>query len=158
MSQFFLSDKVLVLDNGKKIEYGHASELLSNPNGLFSLMVNDTGKKSAKFLHDVAFGKLSVSNDFPDIKPKPVKEFADASKATASIEAPLQKSLESLEKVVFDSAGLETFRKSILSIRDVVKELLWDQSQVNDSEQEEVQEQRRLINHYLGSLVAYVQK
>jgi ATP-binding cassette subfamily C (CFTR/MRP) protein 4 len=43
-------DKVLVLGNGKLLEYGTPHDLLQNPDGHFSAMVNSTGQVMAAAL------------------------------------------------------------------------------------------------------------
>lgn len=48
------SDKVLVMDFGKIIEFDHPYRLLKNTNGFFYKMVEQTGKDTAYFLHSVA--------------------------------------------------------------------------------------------------------
>jgi len=46
-------DKVLVMDNGKVAEFSSPRELLENENGLFSALVDSTGKESALALRDM---------------------------------------------------------------------------------------------------------
>lgn len=48
------SDRVLVLDAGKVIEFDEPFELLKNEDGLFSLMVKMTGKGMASNLKEMA--------------------------------------------------------------------------------------------------------
>lgn len=48
------SDKVLVMDFGKIIEFDHPYRLLKNNNGFFYKMVEQTGKDTAYLLHNVA--------------------------------------------------------------------------------------------------------
>ncbi|CAI6363623.1 unnamed protein product [Macrosiphum euphorbiae] len=48
------SDKVLVMDFGKIIEFDHPYSLLKNTDGFFYKMVEETGKDTAYFLHSVA--------------------------------------------------------------------------------------------------------
>ncbi|XP_060530992.1 ATP-binding cassette sub-family C member 4-like isoform X2 [Cylas formicarius] len=48
------SDKVLVMDGGTMVEFEHPHTLLQNPNGVFSGMVNETGRNLATQLKKVA--------------------------------------------------------------------------------------------------------
>jgi len=48
------SDKVLVMDFGKIIEFDHPYNLLKNTDGFFYKMVEQTGKDTANFLHSIA--------------------------------------------------------------------------------------------------------
>ncbi|MEW5311484.1 MAG: hypothetical protein WDW38_003194 [Sanguina aurantia] len=56
-------DKILVLDAGQVAEFGAPSELLENPAGMFSLLVEDTGEATAKFLKGVVAGKTSLQDE-----------------------------------------------------------------------------------------------
>ncbi|XP_022172982.1 multidrug resistance-associated protein 4-like isoform X2 [Myzus persicae] len=58
------SDKVLVMDFGKIIEFDHPYRLLKNINGFFYKMVEQTGKDTAYLLHNVA------SESFKKAKPQ----------------------------------------------------------------------------------------
>lgn len=44
------SDKVLVMDAGKVMEYDHPHQLLQNSNGIFYKMVDETGPSTAELL------------------------------------------------------------------------------------------------------------
>jgi len=48
------SDKVLVMDAGKMVEFDHPYNLLKNKDGFLYKMVDQTGKATADFLHSVA--------------------------------------------------------------------------------------------------------
>ncbi|KAJ8954550.1 hypothetical protein NQ318_000784 [Aromia moschata] len=48
------SDKVLVMDAGKSVEFDHPHKLLQNPNGIFYGLVMQTGKSMADYLKIVA--------------------------------------------------------------------------------------------------------
>jgi hypothetical protein len=50
------------MDNGVVAEYDSPKELLSNKTGLFSAMVNETGRSTAKMLHAVASSASSVQD------------------------------------------------------------------------------------------------
>lgn len=57
------SDKVLVMDAGRVIEYDHPHQLLQNPNGIFYNMVDETGPATSKLLRSQAlhsFHKLNM--------------------------------------------------------------------------------------------------
>ncbi len=47
-------DRIVVLDDGRIVESGHAHVLLSNPSGLFRRMVDDAGEEAARQLEDMA--------------------------------------------------------------------------------------------------------
>jgi len=48
-------DLILVIGRGKVLEYGSPAELLSNPEGHFTSMVNDCGENMAQELRKRAF-------------------------------------------------------------------------------------------------------
>lgn len=48
-------DNILVLDEGKLAEFGSPRELLSNPHGIFTSMVDSTGGKTATELRNIAY-------------------------------------------------------------------------------------------------------
>jgi len=48
------SDKVLVMDAGKMVEFDHPYNLLKNKDGFLYKMVDQTGKATADLLHSVA--------------------------------------------------------------------------------------------------------
>nr|CAD7462471.1 unnamed protein product [Timema tahoe] len=48
------SDKVLVMDAGTMVEFGHPYELLQNQGGYFYSMVQETGKSTAEQLYQIA--------------------------------------------------------------------------------------------------------
>lgn len=50
-------DRILVVGDGKMLEYGPPATLLENENGHFYTMVADTGPSTAASLHDSAFGR-----------------------------------------------------------------------------------------------------
>jgi ABC-type multidrug transport system fused ATPase/permease subunit len=52
-------DAVLVLDQGRCIEFGSPKRLLENPNGTFTAFVDATGPESAAELRDIAFKTIS---------------------------------------------------------------------------------------------------
>mmetsp|Transcript_7887 Transcript_7887/g.22525 ORF Transcript_7887/g.22525 Transcript_7887/m.22525 type:complete len:1670 (-) Transcript_7887:66-5075(-) len=54
------SDMVVVMDAGRAVEIGKPSELLSNPAGVFSSMVKETGEATERFLRAVAFGETDI--------------------------------------------------------------------------------------------------
>jgi ABC-type multidrug transport system fused ATPase/permease subunit len=54
-------DRILVVGDGKMLEYGSPVELLSNEDGHFSAMVADTGPTMSESLHDRAFGRARTS-------------------------------------------------------------------------------------------------
>lgn len=48
------SDKVLVMDGGRPVEFAHPHQLLQKPNGYFALMVKQTGATMEAILRKVA--------------------------------------------------------------------------------------------------------
>lgn len=48
------NDKVLVMEAGEAVEYGHPHELLQNSEGYFTKMVQQTGKSMEEYLRSVA--------------------------------------------------------------------------------------------------------
>lgn len=48
------SDKVLVMDGGQAVEFGHPNELLQNSESYFSHMVGETGPEMEKKLRNIA--------------------------------------------------------------------------------------------------------
>lgn len=59
------SDKVLVMENGRAVEYQHPFLLLQNPNGIFTSLVKQTGSSLAKHLTLIA--KTAYQQKFPKI-------------------------------------------------------------------------------------------
>ncbi|ORZ26833.1 P-loop containing nucleoside triphosphate hydrolase protein [Catenaria anguillulae PL171] len=57
-------DLIAVLDAGQLMEFGKPSELLSNPESLFTALVNETGEESAAALKRIAFGESNVDQVF----------------------------------------------------------------------------------------------
>jgi ABC-type multidrug transport system fused ATPase/permease subunit len=53
-------DRVLVLDKGQVAEFGSPKELLDNPKGIFTSMVEATGPGSAEHLRKIANGEMTV--------------------------------------------------------------------------------------------------
>ena len=59
-------NKILVLDKGLVAEFAPPADLLSQPNSIFSLMVDDTGEATSKFLRSVAAGSVDLSDALAD--------------------------------------------------------------------------------------------
>ena len=58
------SDRVLVLDNGKALEFDTPKELLTNPKySEFAGMVKETGAETEKYLRSVAMGSISHEDE-----------------------------------------------------------------------------------------------
>ena len=53
-------DRVLVLREGRVVEYDTPKNLLMDPNGLFTSMVNETGEKNAEMLKSIARGDAII--------------------------------------------------------------------------------------------------
>lgn len=48
------SDRVMVMDSGRLVEFDHPYKLLSNPEGYFTKMVNETSDKMSTQLFQIA--------------------------------------------------------------------------------------------------------
>lgn len=48
------SDRVMVMDSGRLVEFDHPYKLLANPEGYFTKMVNETSDKMSSQLNEVA--------------------------------------------------------------------------------------------------------
>lgn len=48
------SDRVMVMDSGRLVEFDYPHKLLNNPEGYFSKMVKETSDKMAAQLHEIA--------------------------------------------------------------------------------------------------------
>eukprot|EP00007_Cunea_sp_BSH-02190019_P001870 CAMPEP_0174237282 /NCGR_PEP_ID=MMETSP0417-20130205/7690_1 /TAXON_ID=242541 /ORGANISM="Mayorella sp, Strain BSH-02190019" /LENGTH=1523 /DNA_ID=CAMNT_0015316021 /DNA_START=21 /DNA_END=4592 /DNA_ORIENTATION=+ len=57
------SDRILVMDSGRVVEFGTPAELLADPNSEFSALVDQTGEKAAAQLRKIAAGQLAVFDD-----------------------------------------------------------------------------------------------
>jgi len=98
------SDKILVLQKGKALEFAHPRELLADPESEFSAMVNETGPENAHILRQVANGELDI------------KEAIAASNAArvAKAEAEEKAKAEAKQKAMEASkARLETSAKEL---------------------------------------------
>lgn len=56
------SDRIMVLDAGKIIEFDSPSKLLSDKKGVLHGMVEATGPESSSYLRSIAFGQVSVAD------------------------------------------------------------------------------------------------
>lgn len=48
------SDRVMVMDAGRLVEFDHPYKLLSNPDGYFAKMVKETNEKMSQQLYEIA--------------------------------------------------------------------------------------------------------
>ena len=103
------SDRVLVLDAGEKVEFGSPADLLRNPDGIFTSMVNDTGDSNARFLRSVAFGEASLAETLREI----------SAEAKASVNVRMA-SIHDLNIIKFRSPLLERARSALLSIKGML--------------------------------------
>lgn len=55
------SDRIIVMETGEVIEFDHPYILLQNENGVFSKLIQTTGKTSAKYLENIAKDVSSCS-------------------------------------------------------------------------------------------------
>jgi ABC-type multidrug transport system ATPase subunit len=56
------SDRILVLDKGLVAEFDTPKALLSNPKGIFTELVNQTGTANAKLLFQTVFGEKKTED------------------------------------------------------------------------------------------------
>lgn len=56
------SDKVLVMDSGEAVEYGHPGDLLSQPSGFFKDLVNETGPNMSQDLIRIAMDRRNTNS------------------------------------------------------------------------------------------------
>ncbi|CAG9865345.1 unnamed protein product [Phyllotreta striolata] len=56
------NDKILVIDDGKEVEYAHAHELLQNPDGCLSRLVKDRGPDAEELLRKTAKDHFESKN------------------------------------------------------------------------------------------------
>jgi ATP-binding cassette, subfamily C (CFTR/MRP), member 4 len=52
------SDRILVMDSGKGVEFDHPHNLLADEEGFFTKMVNATGAETSKQLKNIAKQKF----------------------------------------------------------------------------------------------------
>jgi len=57
------SDRVMVMDKGLLVEFGKPKDLLNNPLGIFTSLVDNTGEQSAEYLRQLANGDADGSDD-----------------------------------------------------------------------------------------------
>jgi ABC-type proline/glycine betaine transport system ATPase subunit len=58
--QIIDSDRILVLDDGRAVEFDSAAKLLKNKQGLFSSLVQSTGSANAHYLERIAAGSVDM--------------------------------------------------------------------------------------------------
>eukprot|EP00051_Salpingoeca_urceolata_P019849 m.293491 g.293491 ORF g.293491 m.293491 type:complete len:1641 (-) comp19492_c0_seq12:32-4954(-) len=104
------SDHILVLDAGRRVEFGTPQELLST-NSQFASMVADTGEEMAAFLRGVAFGDISLDEQL-----KQQQEQAQAEAVTAATAQLCQPSGAVVDRPI-DSALLESVRRQVLGLQ-----------------------------------------
>jgi ABC-type multidrug transport system fused ATPase/permease subunit len=89
-------DRVLVLDKGELAEYDSPKNLLANPKGIFTSMVDATGPGSAEHLRKIANGEVSVVEEMDAeteaTKSKKSKKSASKSPKGDKKKAPVKKS------------------------------------------------------------------
>ena len=86
------SDRILVLGQGKLLEFDTPAALLANQKSEFSSMVNETGASNASFLRRVAAGEASLTQAFSFVLPV---------KKTSRDLGPLQQKVEDALNTLF---------------------------------------------------------
>lgn len=66
------SDLILILGEGKVMEFDTPANLLSNPDSEFSQMVAETGHHNAHYLRSVALGELDIGAERAELAAKAV--------------------------------------------------------------------------------------
>jgi len=64
LSTIMDSDRVIVMDAGRIVEFDTPANLLKNPDGVFTTMVNQTGAKTAQFLKQIANKQIDVFGNY----------------------------------------------------------------------------------------------
>ena len=100
------SDRILVLDAGSKVEYGTPAELLSKKGGEFASMVDDTGADNARFLRDVATGRVDMKAHIERVASENVPNVS-----------PRMSNIASISSVQFSAPEMEQTRKALLKVK-----------------------------------------
>ena len=124
------SDRILVLDRGRKLEYDTPQNLLANPGGVFTSMVEETGPENAAFLRKVARGEME------DISQGEAKSRDDDGNATERLRtltlSGIEYTGENLSPVSMANDNLPLTARAdnaIATIRDLVLSLGENESQ-----------------------------
>lgn len=62
-AQIIDSDRILVLDDGRAVEFDSAAKLLKNKGGLFYSLVQSTGSANAHYLERIASGSVDAEKE-----------------------------------------------------------------------------------------------
>ena len=89
------SDRILVLGQGKLLEFDTPAALLANQKSEFSSMVNETGASNASFLRRVAAGETSLADVFTLAAPS-----KDLSRTLGPLQQKVEDALNTLLQVV----------------------------------------------------------
>ena len=98
------------MDAGKAAEYGQPKQLLVNKDGLFSSMVAETGKSTAKMLRNVAQGATTMADSR--------KQAARAARNSTALAVPACNGLQISEQIVRDAAEAEALLQSLAQVME----------------------------------------
>jgi hypothetical protein len=108
--------------------------------------LTQTGPKSSQYLHDVANGKISISEDIN----------AQAKSTIAAVAAFRKPSIGGLEDVNFMHPRNEQIREAILTLRDALKEQPTSKEELGaHAESKEIP--RKVLEKYVKRLNSYIE-
>jgi ATP-binding cassette subfamily C (CFTR/MRP) protein 1 len=92
------SDRILVLDAGRMIEFDTPRNLLAKEDGMFSSMVRSTGAANAKYLRSIVMGEVDMKGDIEQEAEKERKRWAASAQWANAAQWALAMSLASSQQ------------------------------------------------------------
>jgi ABC-type multidrug transport system ATPase subunit len=92
------SDRILVLDAGRLIEFDTPRNLLAKEDGMFSSMVRSTGAANAKYLQSIVMGEVDMKGDIEQEAEKERKRWAASAQWANAAQWALAMSLASSQQ------------------------------------------------------------